>query len=154
MFHRITQIRGVKSFYAGLIYVVLGGVAFVWSHDYEIGDATHMGPGYFPALLGICLVGIGLISVVNGYRSKAIDPISKHKLEPLILVLASIVSFSVLIESAGLVVAIFVSVLLVCFRRALTNPLEVFLTFLVLVVFSAVVFVHFFGMVIPLFWWD
>jgi len=152
--HRIRQINGVKEFYAGLIFIMIGIVAFVWAQEYEIGSATQMGAGYFPSVLGIVLVGLGAMSVVHGYRLKIPDPIPKHKLEPLFLILASIISFALLIDRTGLIVAIFVSVFLACFRRALTNPIEVFLTFVALAAFSAVVFVHLFGMIIPLFWWD
>lgn len=151
---RLNQINGLKSFYVGLIYVAIGSVAFFWAHKYEIGSATRMGPGYFPALLGIILVGLGSLSIINGYRATSPDPIPKHKLEPFFLILASIISFALLIERTGLIVAIFVSVFLVCFRRALTNPIEVFLTFAALAAFSGLVFVYLFGMAIPLFWWS
>ncbi len=153
MLRRISQIKGTKDLYAGLIYVAIGVVAFVWAHQYDIGSATRMGPGFFPALLGLALIGLGIASVVKGYWSQTLDPIPKYRLEPFFLILASIISFAVLIDRVGLVVAIFVSVFIACFRRVLTNPLEVFLTFVVLAAFSGLVFIHLFGMVIPLFWW-
>lgn len=154
MLRRIQEAKGVKSLYVGLIYIVVGVVAFFWSRTYEIGTAFRMGPGYFPAMLGLILLGLGVISVVNGYRAQTPDPITKHRLEPFFLILASIVSFALLIERTGLIVAIFVSVLLCCARRAVTHPLEVFLTFVALAGFSALVFVHLFGMHLPLFWWN
>jgi Tripartite tricarboxylate transporter TctB family len=154
MLRRISQINGTKDFYAGLIFIAIGGVAFVWAHQYDIGSATRMGPGFFPALLGLVLVGLGIASVAKGYLSQTPDPVPKYKLEPFFLILVSIISFAFLIDRAGLVVAIFVSVFIACFRRALTNPLEVFLSFAVLALFSGLVFIHLFGMVIPLFWWS
>jgi putative tricarboxylic transport membrane protein len=154
MSRRTVQINRPKDLYAGLIYIVVGVVTFIGAHQYEMGSAFHMGPGYFPALLGVVLVGLGVGAIVKGYRSTTSDPIVTHRLEPLLLVLASIVSFAFLIERTGLVLAIFVSVFLVCLRRAVTNPLEVFLTFALLALFCAVVFVYMFGMAIPLFWWS
>ncbi|MGD9741024.1 MAG: tripartite tricarboxylate transporter TctB family protein [Dongiaceae bacterium] len=154
MLRRISQINGTKDFYAGLIYIAIGMVAFVWAHQYDVGSTTRMGPGFFPALLGLVLMGLGIASVIKGYWSRIPDPIPKYRLEPFFLILASIISFALLIDRAGLVVAIFVSVFIACFRRVLTNPLEVFLTFVALASFSGLVFIHLFGMVIPLFWWS
>jgi hypothetical protein len=138
---------------AGAIFAVAGVVFFAMSQQYDIGTATAMGPGYFPALLGICLTLLGLGSIVKGILAKHYDPIDAHSIEPLILILLSIVSFALLIERAGLVVATFVSIFLACFRRALSHPIEVFAVFLVLTTFNLIVFIYAFGMTIPVFWW-
>ncbi len=151
---RVSQINGKKNFYAGLIYIAIGLLAFFWSQEYDIGTAAHMGPGYLPALLGLVLLAVGTISVIVGYRSRTPDPIQKYKLEPLFLILASIISFGLLIDRVGLIAAIFVAVFFACFRRLLTHPVEVFLTFAGLAVFCGVVFIYLFGMVIPLFAWN
>ncbi len=66
----------------------------------------------------------------------------------------SIVSFGLLIDRAGLVVATFVCLFFACFRRVFTNPIEVFLTYSVLTIFNILVFIYAFGMTIPIFWWE
>ncbi len=151
---RRPRIVGAKDFYAGIIYLAVGLGAVLWSREYPLGNATQMGPGYFPQLLGIVLLLIGLACAVRGIRASAPDEVTPYRLEPFLLILASIVSFALLIDHAGLVATIFVSVLLACFRRAISHPVEVFLTFVVLAAFSSIVFVHLFGMRLPLFWWN
>lgn len=38
------------------------GVAFAWgAGNYRVGDASQMGPGYFPLLLGVLLTLLGTI---------------------------------------------------------------------------------------------
>ena len=86
--------------------------------------------------------------------SKQPDPLAEHKITPLILMTASVVSFGLLIERAGLVVATFVCLFFACFRRLRTNPLEVLLLFAGVTIFNVVVFVDLIGMQIPVFWWN
>lgn len=150
----LSRINGPKDVLAGLIFAVFGIGTFVVSHDYEMGTALEMGPGYFPAAVGLVLVVIGVSAIARGISRKAPDPITPHRLEPLFLVFASILAFSFLIERTGLVVAAAVLIGIACFRRLLTNPLEVFLVYAVLTGFSALVLVHWFNIQLQLFWWQ
>jgi putative tricarboxylic transport membrane protein len=150
----VAKINRPKDLLAGALYVVGGGTTFLWAQKYEIGTATRMGPGYFPALLGLALILFGIAATVKGLVSKQPDPLAEHKVGPLVLMTASVISFGLLIERADLVVATFACLLFVCFRRLRTNPLEVLLLFMGVTIFNVVVFVDFIGMQIPLFWWD
>jgi hypothetical protein len=145
------RIKGIRTFAAGGLFIVVGSGAFFLSQGYDSGTALQMGPGYFPAVLSVLLIALGLGAVITGMTSQIPDPILKHKLEPLLLILAGVLSFSYLIDRAGLIVAAATLIMFACFRRLLTNPVEVIVTYLVLVTFSAVVFVRWFGMIIPLF---
>ena len=53
------QLKNQKDFLSGLLFM-LAGVAFAWAAShYSIGNAGHMGPGYFPVLLGVLLGLLG-----------------------------------------------------------------------------------------------
>lgn len=147
-------INGLKDLLVGIIYISIGSAAFILSHAYTIGSLTHMGPGYFPAMVGVILSILGAISIINGWRRKTPDPIEKHHIAPLFLILAGTLSFSLLIERAGLIVAIAALILFACYRRLISNPIEVLATLLVLAGFSVFIFVYCFGMPIPVFWWQ
>jgi hypothetical protein len=147
------MIQHLKATAAGIVFIIIGLGAFIGSRHYTVGTALHMGPGYFPALLGALLVVLGVGAVIADSASKIRTADLKGDLGPLLLLLAGILLFSFLIERAGLVVAGAALLLFACFRRLRTNPLEVLLTYLVLTGFSAVVFVRWFGLQIPLFWW-
>ena len=114
-----------KDFWSGVMLIAIGGSALLIARNYQFGSSLRMGPGYFPALLGLVLAGIGAALIIQGFIAKVADPIEPRSLEPLFLVLASVVSFGFLVERVGLIIAITVAILLVCFRRALANPLEV-----------------------------
>ena len=150
----LTRIKSPKDLIAGAIFIVVGATFFIWAQQYRTGTATSMGPGYFPALLGIvlCLFGVG--AVVKGVLAQTPDPLPDHKILPLIFLVAGVVSFGFLVERAGFVVASFVCLFLVCFQRWRTQPLEVFLLFVGLTTFNYLVFVYAFGMTMPMFWWN
>jgi hypothetical protein len=150
----IAKINRPKDLLAGALYIVGGATTFLWAQKYEIGTATRMGPGYFPALRGLALILFGIAATVKGLVSKEPDPLVEHKVGPLVLMTASVVSFGFLIERAGLVVATFACLFFACFRRVRSHPLEVLLLFMGVTIFNVVVFVGFIGMQIPVFWWD
>ncbi|HTU53011.1 MAG TPA: tripartite tricarboxylate transporter TctB family protein [Acetobacteraceae bacterium] len=148
------KLNDPKSVAAGAIFVAVGISAVVISQNYQMGTALHMGPGYFPALVGVLLAALGLGAIVSGLASKVHDPIPASKLEPLLLILAGIFSFAFLVERAGLLVAAASLIFFACLRRLLTNPFEILLVYLVLTGFAAVVFVRWLGIDIRLFWWS
>lgn len=150
----LVRVNAPKDIFAGLIFIAFGVGTFVLAHDYEIGTAVEMGPGYFPAAIGLVLAAIGIAAIIRGISRKTPDPITPHRIEPLILVFAGILTFSFLIERTGLFVAAAALIGIACFRRLRSNPLEVFIVYLVLTGFSALVFVRWFEMQLPLFWWQ
>ena len=59
------RIKSQRDFFAGLLYVVIGGGFAIGANNYTIGNAARMGPGYFPLLVGILLAILGAIIVVK-----------------------------------------------------------------------------------------
>ena len=72
----ITRINRPKDLLAGALYIAGGGTTFLWAQKYEIGTATRMGPGYFPALLGLALVVFGIAATVKAWSpsSRTLSP--------------------------------------------------------------------------------
>ncbi|MEW6513040.1 MAG: hypothetical protein AB1443_03460 [Pseudomonadota bacterium] len=57
---------------AGALFALIGlGVVFV-AGDYPAGEAARMGPGYFPRLLGMVLMLLGLVVMVMSRRGQAV----------------------------------------------------------------------------------
>ena len=51
--------RSVKDLLAGLVFIVFGLAFAIAASRYQLGTAFRMGPGYFPVVLGGCLVLLG-----------------------------------------------------------------------------------------------
>jgi putative tricarboxylic transport membrane protein len=93
-----------QDFLSGLMF--LGwGIAGLWiGHDYPMGSALRMGPGYLPRLLCWGLVLLGIVIAVRG-AMVAGEPIGRWHWRPLVIVSIAVLAFALLLEPAGLIVA-------------------------------------------------
>ena len=70
------DLRKSEDFLAGLLFILIGGLAIVIARNYPMGSAMRMGPGYFPTVLGglLCLFGIYLFvrGVLSGGNTPAL----------------------------------------------------------------------------------
>lgn len=93
-----------KDFYAGLLFVAFGVAAMVIGRAYPLGTAARMGPGYFPRLLGILLIVLGVALSLRALRGKG-PPLPGWKWRPVTIVLLSVVAFGLVVTHAGLVLS-------------------------------------------------
>jgi hypothetical protein len=102
-----SPIRSIKDFLTGLIYVSIGGGAILVAvlSDLRIGTALRMGPAYFPLVLSVILIGIGLISLIRSFIQPG-TPIGTFALKGLALVVVPTFLFGLLVRGAGLIVAL------------------------------------------------
>jgi len=50
-----------RDFYAGLMLIFFGCVAILGARQNPFGTLMHMGPGFFPTVLGYILIGLGIL---------------------------------------------------------------------------------------------
>lgn len=98
-------IKHPKDFYAGLMYASVGGAAAWIARDYTMGSAVRMGPAYFPTLLAILLIMVGVASLIRSFFHRG-DAIVAFAWKELGLVLGSIVLFGLLVRVAGLAIGL------------------------------------------------
>jgi putative tricarboxylic transport membrane protein len=132
--------RGNSDFYSGLLLVVVAVVALLYIRTLTIGTVLDMGPGYFPLGLALILLGMGLVMIVKGVTTEGVS-VGRLHLRPLFFVLLSFVAFGLLVERAGLVIAILVQVGLSHFASRETTWLASAITGVLLAIASSVVFV-------------
>lgn len=144
-----STLRRSRDLWAGSIYVLLGAAAVVLGRAYRLGTAHHMGPRYFPMLVGSALLVVGIASIVRAILRRTI-PVGSFAWRPLALVTAAVASFGLLLHTAGLAAA--VSVLVVAsayasstFRWRWVIPLAAAVT-----VFCVLVFVIGLGLPLPI----
>ncbi|MCG6203424.1 tripartite tricarboxylate transporter TctB family protein [Rhodopseudomonas sp. HC1] len=103
-----------REFMAGAAFVLFGISFSLVAVNYPLGTAMRMGPGYFPALLGLLLSCIGVLIGISALRRRPITdrsasnaPFNWSCLRPALLISASVLLFAAAIESAGLALATF-----------------------------------------------
>ncbi len=97
--------RNPKDFWTGIIYVAFGAAAIFIARDYGMGTAHKMGPAYFPMVLSVLLILIGIISLIRSFIKPG-SPIGRYAFKGLMLVTASTVLFGFIVRGAGLVIAL------------------------------------------------
>jgi hypothetical protein len=125
------RINDQKQFFAGVLFLAIGIIA-LWKLPRPLGTAAAMGPGYFPMLLGIGLVLVGVASMAAGARAGAVQRVEHLPMLPMCCVLGGVVGFGLLIADWGLALSLFLLVAASCYARLLKRPLEVLVMYLVL----------------------
>ena len=71
---------------------------------YALGTAARMGPGYFPRILGLLLIALGLALALRALRLDG-SPIPRFVWRPLLVVLGSVLAFGLMVNHVGVVVS-------------------------------------------------
>ena len=98
-------IRNIKDFWTGIIYIAFGAAVIFIGREYGMGTGTKMGPAYFPTVLSMLLILIGIISLIRSLIQPG-TPISSIAYKGLFLVIFSIVVFGLIVRGAGLAIAL------------------------------------------------
>ena len=143
------RIRSPKDFWAGLIFIAIGGGFVLLAQQYRLGDMHRMGPAMFPTLVGALLAALGLIIAL---RSFALDgaPVPRFEARPIGVSILAIVLFGIALQWHGLIAAVAVLVLVGAYAARDVRPLENLALAAALVAFSVGVFVWLLGLPLPL----
>ncbi len=139
-----------RQFWSGLMFLIIGVVALV-KLPKHVGTATAMGPGYFPMLLGLCLILFGGISIIQAIRSTEQIAVGRLPLVPLAFIVGCVLCFAALVNDAGLALSLACLVLGSCYRRIRNRPLEVAAIYLILLGMTWVIFIYAIQLPITLF---
>jgi hypothetical protein len=147
------MIKSRTTFYAGLLFMAIGLLFLVGSTNYNMGTASSMGPGYFPIILSLFLIVLGIINVVRSCLSKIADKVGKLAFRPLVFVLLANIVFGIMLTWGGLVPAIISLTVIASFANKESQLREIILLGLSLALLSSIVFVGVLHMPIKLFTW-
>lgn len=109
------MIRRVDT-WAGALCIAIG-LAVLWeANRYTIGTLGEMGPGFYPAALGVLLAVTGALIVLAGGEAEAEDPLHAMPTRPewrgRICIVTAILFFIATAERLGMVLATFGCVLI------------------------------------------
>ena len=153
------HIKSQKDFFSGLLFMTVG-IGFAWgATSYKIGDASRMGPGYFPLLLGILLAVVGLVVTFLALviETEDGDPIGKIAWKPLFFIIAANLTFGVLLGGLpaiglphmGLMTAIFAMIFISALAGEEFNFKEVLILAIVLAALSYTAFIWLLSLQFP-----
>lgn len=144
------RIRAPKDFWTGVVYTAAGVAGYVISRDYPFGSSARMGPGYFPFMISSLLIFVGAVAIARSFRFDG-EPVGALAWKPMMFVTCAVLAFALLVNTAGLLVAMMVAILIsasasIHFRF----DWKALLGMSLMVAFCAVVFVRGLGVPMPL----
>jgi hypothetical protein len=105
---------------AGAIFFCLGAAFALGARSVDLGTGFRMGPGYFPLVLAIILMLLGVAIIATSFAAPA-EPFGKVPWRGLVLVLAGPVIFGLTVRKFGLVPAILLTVVPVVYASRRTD---------------------------------
>lgn len=143
------QIVKSKEFWSGVLLLAFAAAFFGMTANSRMGTAADMGPAFFPRVVACLLAAVGLINLIRAAAASA-PSVDSLEFRPLLVILAATIAFGLLLERAGLLIAIFVATLIAVYARPSPGILEGVVLATVLMFGSCVVFVWGLGTQLPL----
>jgi hypothetical protein len=81
------------------MFITFGALGIAFS-DRDLGTLGNMGPGYYPTIVSVLLVLLGLFLCAAALRGSG-EKIVWGAMRPAVAIIAAVVAFALLIEPAG-----------------------------------------------------
>lgn len=141
---RVSIASILKNAIPGLVIVAVGCGMLVLGQDYALGTLRRIGPGFFPTVIAVFLIGIGLaIAIEDNIRP---EPAEKVYFRPALIVAAAIICWSLTIESFGFAPATFLLIFVSSFAEDKPNYIRVLVLATALTLIGYLIFVTGFGL--------
>jgi Tripartite tricarboxylate transporter TctB family len=135
-----------KTLLSGIVFGLIGTTVLCLDRNYELGSATAMGPGYFPMLVSVLLIGLGLANIVIAIKAKMRTPLEKPALRALLMIALGVLLFGVVIDRFGLLPAILALVVCASLTGARYRLWEVMVILMILSIIAGGLFVYGLGL--------
>ncbi len=127
------------DFTAGLLFMFFGAGFGLQCLGLEMGTTQRMGPGYFPAVLSVVLLGLGAAIVVSSLKTAGAD-IGNYAWRGMVFILAAPVFFGLTVRGLGFVPSIFVTTLIAALAGLKVKPLYAVALAIGVTIFCTLVF--------------
>ena len=144
----MSLIRNPKDFLAGLLFMTFGLATLVIGWSYPLGTVSRMGPGYFPRILALLLLGLGALLSLRGFRPTE-DPLAGWCWKPLAIVLLGAGIFGLTGQWLGVVGASLALVFVSSLASAEFRWKEALISSAIQAVAAATIFVYGLGVPLP-----
>ena len=143
------KVRSQEDFWAGLMFVGFGVLAIVVAREYAFGSAMRMGPGYFPTMIGIGLILLGLAIAATSFKFDG-EGIGGFAWRPMLLLSVAFAAFAWGIEALGFIPAMAIMIVLSALSGRERRWHEVIIETVVMIAGCWAVFIYGIGLPFPL----
>lgn len=144
------RLKSTQDLVTGLLFIAVGIGAYFVAMDYPIGTAQRPGTGVLPKALAWLLAGTGAILIVKALLVNGPD-LGRWAWRPALMITLATIAFALLIDRAGMVVAMVASMTLAALGTPETRWVEYIFFAMFMIVLGVVLFIYGLGMPIPIF---
>lgn len=141
-----------KDFIGGVLIVALGVFVCYSAYHFGIGDASRMGPGYTPAIIGAGMLVTGAAIASAAFHTR--DPLPGVAWRPVIAVILGMSAFAATAGNLGLIPAVMLLVGISALGDKDSRPLTTLLLSVSIAVGMWLVFVVGLRVSLPAIRWD
>ena len=146
-----TNMEKPRDVVGRLLVVLIGAGFLVFGRELELGTSFRMGPGYFPTVLSVLLMGLGAVLAGLAWRRPAVEgALGQVPWRGLVLVLGSVVLFGLSLRGLGLGPVLALVVLLTAWASRYASWRASVPLALGIAVFCAALFIKALGLPLPL----
>ena len=116
-----------------------------------MGSTMSMGPGYFPAVLSVCLVLLGAAIALRGLRNEGSEAFSDVPWRAIVMISLAVVCFALLVRSLGLFATVWLTTLLACLSNGSVPLWKAAILGLAMAALCTLIFSFGIGLPIPIF---
>jgi hypothetical protein len=137
----------------GGLLVAATGAAFLWfGRDLPVGSSFRMGPGYFPTVLSVAMVMLGLaLMVVSARRPRQEDAFGAVPWLGLALIILPVLLFGLCLRALGLLPILLVVVLATAWASRYASLKASLLLAIGIALLCSLLFIKGLGLPLPLF---
>lgn len=139
-----------ESTAAGAI-VLFGAVMAYVGSSYGIGTLSQMGPGYFPTVLGIVTVLLGILTFLEVRNSESPRPDASPRVA--IFIFGGLFVWAMLVERIGLLPSSIMLIILCSLARPPIRPVPMVATAVLVSLGAAVIFLYGFNLPLRMLRW-
>src|ERR1043165_7904651 len=119
----MVRVKSPQDLGAGLVFLGVGLAGLYFGHDLAFGTSARMGPGYFPTLLSVLIIIVGLVLSLQAVIIEG-PPIEPLQFRPITFILAAILAFGFLIDAIGLALTAVALTVFAAYARREVNLTE------------------------------
>ncbi len=97
--------HGNEDVVAGLVFIVFGMAGLWFGRNLSVGSANDMGAGFFPLVMSVALIGLGVAIAASGIWRGAAS-IDRIAWRAPVLITAAVLAFAATLEALGVVIAV------------------------------------------------
>lgn len=146
------HVKSSKDFATGLLFLAIGLGAYYIGASYSMGIPQRPGTGVLPRILAWCLIGSGALLCIQALITDG-PKLDAWAWRPLIMITLATIAFALLVDNAGLVIAMIVSMTIAALGTHETRWREFAMFMVLMLAVGLGLFIYALGMPIKVLPW-